>query len=132
MQEITEEIIFQKAMTSEFSKIDNLSLIGLRITSVTYGSAILRKMSNLKELNLTNNRISQISALSELKGLQTLILMGNRITEIGQLNLPVLTSLNLDSNQITVITGLRGLKKLEELSLENNLVTEASMQEIGF
>ena len=58
--------------------------------------------------------------------------MGNRITEIGQLNLPVLTSLNLDSNQITVITGLRGLKKLEELSLENNLVTEASMQEIGF
>ena len=43
--------------------------------------------------------------------------MGNRIKEIGTLNLPVLTSLNLDNNQITSISGLRGLKKLEDLSL---------------
>lgn len=58
--------------------------------------------------------------------------MGNRIEEIHQLNLPVLTILNLSFNKITAISGLRGLKKLEELSLEKNLITQASMQEIGF
>ena len=58
--------------------------------------------------------------------------MGNRIEEIGQLNLPVLTVLNLNYNKITAISGLRGLKKLEELSLEKNLIEEPSMQEIGF
>jgi len=131
-QNITEEMVFQKAMTSDFTKVENLSLVGLRITSVTYGVSTLRRLSNLKEVNLANNKISQISSLSELKGLQTLILMGNRIKEIGALNLPVLTSLNLDNNQITAVSGLRGLKKLEDLSLENNFITDASMQDVGF
>lgn len=99
-------------MTSEFAKIEALSLNTLRITSVTYGAGIMRKMGKLQDLNLSNNRISKVSALSELKCLQTLVLMGNRIEEIGQLNLPVLTILNLNCNQITAISGLRGLKKL--------------------
>lgn len=130
--EITEDLIHGKAMTSEFAKIESLSLNALRITSVTYGAGIMRKMSKLQDLNLSNNRICKVSALSELKNLQSLVLMGNRIEEIGQLNLPVLTVLNLNYNQITAISGLRGLKKLEDLSLEKNQIVEASMQEIGF
>ena len=58
VQNITEEMVFQKAMTSDFSKVESLSLVGLRITSATYGISTLRRMPNLKELNLANNKIS--------------------------------------------------------------------------
>lgn len=68
-------------MTSEYTKIDSLLLCGNRITTLICGNAILRKMNNLKELNLSNNKIVDIQPLSDLKGLQTLILSFNRITE---------------------------------------------------
>ena len=77
MQEITEEMVFQKAMTSDYSKIDTLPLLGLNITSVAIGVGLLRRMNKLVELNLSNNKIGQVGALSELRGLQTLILMNN-------------------------------------------------------
>ena len=89
-------------------------------------------MCNLKELNLASNKIVVVNHINELKGLQTLILSSNRITEVQSLNLPVLTTLNLDRNQIKTITGLRGLKKLEELSLEGNHIVDARMQDVGF
>jgi len=89
-------------------------------------------MTNLKELNLANNKIEVLSHLNEIRQLQTLTLSGNRIKEIQGLNLAMLTSLTLDRNRITSITGLRGLKKLEELSLEGNMIEEASMSDVGF
>ena len=125
-------MVFGSAMTSEYSKIDNLILMGKKITTLISGHALLRKMNNLKDLNLANNKIVVVKHLSECKGLQTLSLSGNRITEMQGLNLPVLTTLNLDRNLIRAITGLRGLKKLEELSLEGNQITEPVLQEVGF
>ena len=56
-------------MTSEYSKIDSLSLGGQRITTLITGNAILRKMTNLKELNLSNNRLVEVQHLNDLKGL---------------------------------------------------------------
>ena len=56
-------------MTSEYSKIDSLSLSGHRITTLITGNAILRKMTNLKELNLSNNRLVEVQHLNDLKGL---------------------------------------------------------------
>ena len=72
-----------------------------------------------------------LTPLNELKGLKSLTLNGNRISEIN-LNLPILTSLSLNANRLTSISGLRGLKKLEELSIESNLIEDASMQDLGF
>ena len=62
-------MVFRQAMTSDYSKIDSLSLSGQRITTVISGNAILRKMTNLKELNLSNNRLVDIQHLNDLKGL---------------------------------------------------------------
>ena len=89
-------------------------------------------MPNIKELNLSNNKIAGFGQLNELKSLHSLVLNGNRIKEINNLNLPVLTNLSLDRNFISKLTGLRGLKKLEDLSLEGNLITVASMQDLGY
>ena len=94
--------------------------MSLRINSLATGSGFLRKMTNLKELNLSNNKLRDVAALNELKGLQTLVLNSNRIVEVSSLSLPVLTALSLDRNLIKSIKGFRGVKKVEELSLEGN------------
>ena len=84
-------MVFASAMTSDHSKIDTLNLLGKRISSLVNGTALLRKMTGLKDLNLSNNRILMVSALNECKGLQSLVLDSNRISEVSNLNLPVLT-----------------------------------------
>ena len=132
MKDITEEMIFENAMTRELSKIEQLSITGKSISSLITGTASMRRMSNLKELNLSNNRISMVAALSELKSLTSLNLSSNRIEELKNLNMPILTTLILDHNLIRVLSGFRGLKKLEELSISDNLIENASIQETGF
>ena len=107
-------------MTKERSKIESLQIVGKRITSVVSGIGMMRAMTNLKELNLTSNRIVEVACLNDLKGLTTLILNSNRIEDVSSLNLPILTHLSLDRNRIKTISGLRGVKKLEELSLLGN------------
>ena len=62
-------MVFRQSMTSEYSKIDSLPLSGQRITTLITGNAILRKMTNLKELNLSNNRLVEVQHLNDLKGL---------------------------------------------------------------
>lgn len=118
-------------MTSDYSKLESLSLMAMRVTSLITGSGLMRKMSKLQELNLSNNRISTLHPLGEVKTLQTLNLNSNRISEISEISLPMLTHLSLDYNLITVMKGLRGLKKLETLSLCGNLIKIASLRETG-
>mmetsp|Transcript_10784 Transcript_10784/g.13517 ORF Transcript_10784/g.13517 Transcript_10784/m.13517 type:complete len:184 (+) Transcript_10784:217-768(+) len=119
-------------MGNELSKVESLSLMGKKVSTLISGTGIMRRMNNLKELNLSNNRISIVATLSELKTLTMLNLSSNLIEEIANLNLPGLTHLILDHNQIRVIGGLRGLKKLEDLSLADNAIEDASVQETGF
>ena len=125
-------MVRQQSMTSELNKIETLALMGKKLTSLISGCGLLRRMPNIKELNLSNNKIAGFGQLNELKSLHSLVLNGNRIKEINNLNLPVLTNLSLDRNFISKLTGLRGLKKLEDLSLEGNLITVASMQDMGY
>ena len=91
-------MIFEDAMTREFGKMEQLNIMGKRVTSLIQGTTIMRRMPNLKELNLSNNKISTVGSLSELKSLTTLNLSGNRIEELKNLNLPVLTHLFLNFN----------------------------------
>ena len=72
-------MVFKSAMTSDYSRMDSLSLIGQRISTLSDGNSLMRRMNNLKELNLASNKIVVVNQLNELKGLQTLILSSNRI-----------------------------------------------------
>ena len=65
------------------------------------------KLTGLEGLTLTQNEISDITPLAELSGLQSLSLDSNRVTDISPLaNLPDIVVLSLRFNQITDLEPL--------------------------
>jgi internalin A len=85
----------------------------------------LAKLSNLEELDLSNNRITKIYPLENLIALKSLNLSYNDISEIDTLQfLKELKILNLSSNQIQQIGVLGELQNLEEVYLESNRIKE--------
>lgn len=99
------------------SKIENLNRIIYQ----------LRALKSLTELILNNNRLDDISILSELKSLTGLSLNNNNISDISSLkDLKNLTELNLSSNRINNISSLRELKNLTELFLDDNQISDIS------
>ena len=84
-------------------------------------------LSNLQELWLFSNQISDLSPLAGLTNLQRLYLGSNQISDISPLagltNLPVLS---LDSNQISDISPLAGLTNLQGLYLDSNQISDLS------
>ncbi|CAL6023483.1 leucine-rich_repeat domain-containing protein [Hexamita inflata] len=85
-------------------------------------------LTNLTELDLQENQISDISAVSKLKNLKKLYLGSNRIEDISALqSLPDLTHLGLSKNQLTSYTLV--LPNLVELSLGfNKLLDKSGLQ----
>jgi Leucine-rich repeat (LRR) protein len=80
------------------------------------------------KLNLINNQISDISAVSGLTNLTALDLSGNQISEISGISgLENLAVLDLGENQIIDISGLSGsLPNLKELYLGDNGIDDIS------
>ena len=98
-----------------------------RVTSITAMAAGIEVIDglesciNLRELNLTYNKIEDISPLTNLTGLQVLILSDNQISELLPLdNLDQLRHLNLRRNNICDISALSSLLDLEELLISGN------------
>ena len=83
--------------------------------------------TNLTELRLGDNGITDISPLSGLTNLTELHLRNNRIRDISSLaNLTNLTNLRLSYNQIEDISPLSELTHLTELRLSGNRVRDIS------
>ncbi len=81
----------------------------------------LRRLTNLRDLNLHTNAITDVSALSGLTSLTELRINGNQIKDISALSgLTSLTRLELTGNQITDISVLKGLTALTGLDLRFN------------
>jgi Leucine-rich repeat (LRR) protein len=75
----------------------------------------------IKDLNLEENQIQDLTPLHTLANLRILDLRANRITDVfplGDLNL--LVELNLRDNNITDLEPLSGLRELEYLNLHSN------------
>ncbi|CAL6023415.1 leucine-rich_repeat domain-containing protein [Hexamita inflata] len=81
-------------------------------------------LTNLTELNLSENYISDISSISKLKNLKKLELEDNFIENISALQLLTVTHLNLFKNKLTSYTV--ALPNLVELSLECNELQDKS------
>lgn len=80
---------------------------------------------NLKQLDISWNRIKDIKKLERLTRLECLQAFGNQITSIASLkNLINLTDLNVGGNKLTKIDPLSGLVNLKALYLENNNLTK--------
>ena len=80
---------------------------------------------NLTELNLSANRVSDISPLAGLTHLKELYLSENKIVDIRPLaGLVNLQKLDLQHNRISDITPLSGLTQLEKLYLNSNQIVD--------
>ncbi|MBN2533189.1 MAG: leucine-rich repeat domain-containing protein [Spirochaetales bacterium] len=85
----------------------------------------LENLTNLRELNIGFNFLSDITPLENLTNLTRLILVVNEISDITPLeNLTNLTSLYCQFNDITDITPLENLTKLTYLTLNDNHITD--------
>ncbi|NVM52796.1 MAG: leucine-rich repeat domain-containing protein [Candidatus Helarchaeota archaeon] len=88
----------------------------------------LEHLEHLRELNLTNNDISDIWGFTRFKNLETLeklILWGNHITEIKGLDrFANLRELDFQGNRLTAIGGLENLSALQILDLSSNHIEE--------
>ena len=87
----------------------------------------MEALTNLTELNLSGNLISDISPVADLNQLTWLHLQSNRISDIAALaSLTNLTALRLDRNSISDISVLSRLIQLTELRLDRNSLTDLS------
>jgi len=125
---------------SQFSDISELVKVLAGLTNLTQLDLTSNQISdinplailiNLTNLDLQSNQISDISALAGLTNLTRLILINNQISDISALaGLMKLTILNLDENQINDISVLTGLTNLKMLFLRNNpLLTSEQIEE---
>ena len=92
-----------------------------RITDIS----ALSELTALTWLNLSDNQVADISALSGLIEIEILTLYGNQITDITPLSGMVrLRHLDLGRNQITDASALSGLSSLAWLDLSNNRLAD--------
>ncbi|MCD4663725.1 MAG: hypothetical protein K8R68_00545, partial [Bacteroidales bacterium] len=98
------------------------------------------KFSNLINLNLSYNEITNITSLQKLKKINNLHLQKNRIKDISPIHdLIEIKELVLNDNEIIDISVLKNIKKIKKLYLANNHIKEISalselsqLENIGF
>ncbi len=96
-----------------------------KVYSIYQGGYVLDKDNNIVGLNLSNNKISDIESIKELKSLQELNLSNNEISDIESIKeLKSLQTLSLWSNQISDIESIKELKSLQKLDLSNNKISD--------
>ncbi len=91
------------------------------ITNMEFVAAL----PNLKQLNISHNKITEIKGLDQLNQIQQLDISRNQITEIKGLDkLNQLQHLDISSNQIKEIKGLDKLNQLQILNISSNKIKE--------
>jgi len=112
---------------SPLTELINLTELNVRYNRVTDISA-LSNLTKIEELDISENfQISNISALSGMTNMKTLILHLNLIDDISALsNMNNLIKLTLNYNGISDITPLSNMTKLEELYLPYNNIRDIS------
>ena len=127
MVKLTSEVISHGYQYMNVSKEYELSLRGFKIMDIQNLSATNDQFACI---NLSDNSISEINYLPQLKKLKTLMLINNRISKIENdfaINCPFLTNLVLTNNKISdlkQIDNIASCKSLEKLYLVDNVVTK--------
>ncbi len=93
--------------------------------------SVLASLTNLEVINLMTNQISDLTPLSGLENLHTLILDHNMISDASPLiSLDNLTSLNLGSNNNYSFADLQSISQmttLQELTIYHNNISDLSL-----
>ncbi|CAL6017478.1 Conserved_hypothetical protein [Hexamita inflata] len=106
-------------LLSFLTNLTELNLDNNRITDISAVS----KLKNLNKLNLSYNSIEDISALQSLLNLTHLQLQQNKLTSYT-LALPSLVDLKISCNKLQDKSGLQHSPKLEKLNLSETETTD--------
>ena len=111
-------------MLKHLTKVESLLLSDCGIQDIGF----LSELKELTILNLNDNEIIDITSLKSLNKLTDLSLNNNNITDITSLeSLTNLLRLYLSDNNITNIVSLKDLKKIEFLDLGENNITDIAV-----
>ena len=127
MVKLTSEVISRGFQYMNVSKEYELSLRGFKIMEIQNLSATNDQFACI---NLTDNSISEINMLPQLKRLKTLMLINNRISKVEKdfaINCPFLANLVLINNKISdfeQIDNIASCQTIEKLYLLDNVVTK--------
>lgn len=114
------------SMTIAYEQETGTKEISADLNSLT-NLDFLQYMSNLRYLTFSGGKINDISAVTKIRGLNSLSLNYNDISDISPLaNLPDLVSLELLGNKISDISALSNCTKLMTLSLCYNEISDIS------
>lgn len=103
--------------------LESLNISNNKIQNISFSKNLIQ----LRNLDFRNNRIQDISSLKNLTQLQTLYLDNNQIRDISHLqSLKQLKDLNLNSNEINDYTFLQYLTELEDINLSSSKINECS------
>jgi len=109
-----------RAFSSGLTRFD---ISGLRLASSEIIQ--LQHMTDLTELRMWNNKVSDISVLSGLTSLSILSMGSNKIIDLTPLSgLTNLTRLTIFDNLISDLTPLAGMTNLTELVLSGNQISD--------
>ena len=126
-----------ESLVLDFQEIRDISALNglLRLKHLSLLNNDIRDITPLRELDLEtleldNNKIKNIRALSGMKTLKTLHLANNRISDISVLHdLKMLRSISLYGNRVRDLSPLRGLINLSYLDIGNNGLRDISALE---
>ena len=108
-------------------RVNGLSLSDCEIKSLNRIISPLKELTNLAELDLGENELSNIFPLEDLTNLEELKLHANELTNISTLKeFKNLKKLDLFSNQLRDISQIKDLKKLTDLTLADNQINDIS------
>ena len=120
-----------------FGRMSGLRHFGVWDLGLSRAPSFLARLTNLRELSLSHNSISDLQPhlIEPLKHtLRWLYLVDNRFSSVPAVLAEItgLKFLNLGSNSITYVPDfLRNLEQLKELRLSNNSITISSSSSIG-
>jgi Leucine-rich repeat (LRR) protein len=82
----------------------------------------IEQLSSLKNVNVSHNQLTDLSPLSEIKGLQVFYATNNQIESVDALDsLDELNAISLRSNRLTNVDALYTLPQLQKLYVQGNI-----------
>jgi len=106
-----------------FSQLKELDLSNTQVTDLSP----LSVLNQLKELDLSNTQVTDLSPLSGLNQMNALYLRNTQVTDLSPLSgLNYLNRLFLSNTQVTDLSPLSGLNQLNILDLSETQVTDLS------
>lgn len=115
---------FKDAMSLKSLIISGSDEVENKITDIS----VLSDKTLLTDLSLTDNAITDISAITNLTNLETVSLGNNQISDISALSgKDKITSLSLASNKISDISALSDMNALTSLYLDENEISDISV-----